>query len=94
MSEKLNLAYLILIVHFKFNQLWKNGFEAELNFKCNAGQAFVSLQVGLGYGAESDSVNLLKKHVAPSQHRRRIRRDRDQRDQILMVDTETETRII
>ena len=60
---------------FKFNQLWKNGFEAELNFKCNAGQAFVSLQVGLGYGAESDSVNLLKKHVAPSQHRRRIRRE-------------------
>ena len=67
---------------FKFNQLWKSGFSADLNFKCYAGQAFATLQVGLGYADNLATPNGYgshdvkpSKHVSPSQLRRRVRRE-------------------
>ena len=64
----------------KFNNLWKCGYTAELSIKCNAGQAFLHLDVGLGYAVDAraqqfDHVNQLKKNVSPSRLRRRIRRE-------------------
>ena len=59
---------------FKFRQLWKSGFQADLQFKCNAGQAYVYLQVGLGGYVTVPSQVIdskpPKKHVSPSQVRR------------------------
>ena len=66
---------------FKLNQLWRIGFAADLNFKCYAGQAFATLQVGLGYAENvvtpSAGPHEFKpsKHVSPSQLRRRVRRE-------------------
>ena len=66
---------------FKFNQLWNSGFAADLNFKCYAGQAFATLQVGLGCAENvftpSSGPRDFKtsKHVSPSQLRRRVRRE-------------------
>ena len=65
---------------FKFNQLWKNGFAADLNFKCYARQAYVQLQVGLGFiendfSCGSQDSKPQQKHVTPSQQRRRVRRE-------------------
>ena len=74
------VEYLIL----KFNQLWRDGFEAELQFKCNAGKAFANLQLGLGFadGIEPtmfSNVTPLKKQVSPSRQRRRIRRENERK---------------
>ena len=64
---------------FKFNQLWKDGFAADMNFKCYAGQEYATLHVGLGchpknvtaHSGSHDSKH--SKHVTPSQQRRRVR---------------------
>ena len=67
----------------KLNLLWRCCFEAELQLKCNAGEAFVNLNVGLGhldvptqncYAADNEP---LKKHASaqPSRLRHRIRRE-------------------
>ena len=64
-----------------FNNLWKCGYTAELTIKCNAGQAFLHLDVGLGYAAVDaraqhfEHVNQQKKNLSPSRLRRRIRRE-------------------
>ena len=66
---------------FKFNQLWKDGYAADLNFKCYAGQAYATLQVGLGYCDKvlPNGLQDIKpqKHVTPSQLRRRVRREKE-----------------
>ena len=60
----------------KFNQFWKCGYQAELQFKCNAGQAFINLQVGLVYANSLQAAaEPPKKHVSPSRFRRRIIRE-------------------
>ena len=65
----------------KFNHLWRSGFQAELHLKCNAGEAFVNLNVGLGHfdvpiqTCHAADIEPPKKHVPPSRLRRRIRRE-------------------
>ena len=64
---------------FKFKQLWRRGLQADLQLKCDAGQALIHLQVGLGYVSNSSSqssyIKSERKHVTLSQIRRRIRRE-------------------
>ena len=60
---------------FKFKQLWRCGYAADLQLNCNAGEAFLNLRVGLGCAiSEVKDIKLPKENVTPTQHRRRIRR--------------------
>ena len=42
----------------KFNQLWNSGYNADLHIKCNAGQASLHLEVGLGYATNKGLLHL------------------------------------
>ena len=55
----------------KFKDLWNAGHEATLLFETQAGQAWATLRVALGHHPHVSG----KKHVSPSQIRRRERRE-------------------
>ena len=57
----------------KFVNLWKSGFEAKLNVEAQAGQACVSIQLGLGTLHQPPYF----RRPAPSRLRRRARRAED-----------------
>ena len=51
---------------YKVNQLWRGGFAADLQFKCNAGQVYINLKVGLGYAPrETNDSKSARKHIYP-----------------------------
>ena len=59
----------------KFESLWKSGRDASLMFETHAGQACVTLRLGLGeHPHKQYQEQKLKKKVSPSQQRRRDRR--------------------
>ena len=68
----------------KFVNLWKSGCDASLHMESQAGQAFVTIRLGLGTGAYSTSNSRQNKQfqhseskvkkVSPSRMRRRARR--------------------
>ena len=55
----------------KFKDLWNSGHQATLHFETQAGQAWATLRVALGSHPHVSA----KKHVSPSQQRRRERRE-------------------
>ena len=62
----------------KFRQLWHAGFDATLKFDTNAGQAWVSLQAGLGHHPplpHPSRPHPFHRRRGPAQQRRRERRD-------------------
>ena len=78
---------------YKFNQLWRGGFAADLQFKCIAGQAHINLQVGLGYApTQTNDSKPARKHVTPSRIRRRIRRE-NIRNNDNVIDTQSDKSI-
>jgi hypothetical protein len=58
----------------KFVNLWQSGFDASLEVKAHAGEARISLQVGLGQAPPS-SQNKPPKQPGPSRLRRREKRE-------------------
>ena len=73
----------------KFQQLWKAGRDAHMDFETHAGKAWVNLRLGLG---EYPSDSIVKQHhlkrLSPSRLRRRERRaaDRLENSNILQKD--------
>lgn len=71
----------------KFNQLWNSGYNADLHIKCNAGQASLHLEVGLGYATNVDTSHFeiikQKKNVSPSRLRRRIWRENARKENLV-----------
>ena len=63
----------------KFVSLWKSGLDASLSFETQAGEASVSLRLGLGtFSSEANTVEKqsTSKKVSPSRLRRRQRREK------------------
>ena len=59
----------------KFANLWKSGSDASLQFEAHAGQACVTLRLGLGeHPYEQFQEQKFSKKESPSQKRRRDRR--------------------
>ena len=64
-------------IMWKFCSLWKSGWDANLSLETHAGQACVSLRVGLGFYEERQiqpKIIPSKKKLSPSRNRRRERR--------------------
>ena len=58
----------------KFQQLWRNGFDAHLDLETHAGNAWVGLKMNLGQHPSSLVNEVLVKRSSPSRNRRRKRR--------------------
>ena len=73
----------------KFDQLWKQGYEAELQIKRVAGKATENLKLDLGFAINTqqfyDNATLLKKYVALSRLHRRIKRGRWKNSRLKLI---------
>ena len=70
----------------KFLNLWKSGLDASLRLESHAGQASVSLHLGLGTWTEEAEKPPVLKKVSPSRTRRRHRQAKARQDAADCVD--------
>ena len=69
----------------KFVNLWKSGLDASLKLESHAGQASLSISLGLGSFHETDEIEkkpYIAKKVSPSRARRRKRRAKARQDAV------------
>ena len=69
----------------KFVNLWKSGLDASLKLESHAGQASLSISLGLGSFHETDEIEkkpYIAKKVSPSRARRRKKRAKARQDAV------------